>query len=345
MPAPHWHFMNLALLIVRRIIVTVPVLVGVTAITFGVSHSVPGDPARALAGIYADQSTIDAIRQKWGLDQPILAQYWTYLNHMVHGDLGTSIQTRHSVLGDISSRLPATLELTLGALLLMCLIGIGLGVAAAAWRDHLPDYLARVTAVGGAAVPSFWLALVLQLVFFRQLGWLPAGGRLGDFTTPPHHLTGFYLFDSAVTGNWSVFVDALRHLVLPAFTLALLGIAGITRMTRTSMLDVLQRDYIRAARARGIPAHRVLMRHALKNALIPTVTVVGLLFGSMIGGALVIELIFSWPGIGSYAASSITNLDYTAIMGVAVVIAVIYLIANLLVDISYMLLNPQIREA
>jgi peptide/nickel transport system permease protein len=225
----------------------------------------------------------------------------------------------------------------------MCVVGIGLGVAAAAWRDRVPDYLARVTAVGGAAIPSFWLALVLQLVFFRQLGWLPVGGRLGEFTAAPHHITGFYLVDSAVTGNWSVFVDAFKHLLLPALTLALLGIAGITRMTRTSMIDVLQRDYIRASRARGIPRHTVVMRHALRNALIPTVTIIGLLFGSMIGGALVIEWIFSWPGIGSYAANSITSLDYTAIMGVTIVIAVIYLIANLLVDISYMVLNPQIR--
>jgi peptide/nickel transport system permease protein len=201
-----------------------------------------------------------------------------------------------------------------------------------------------VTAVGGGAIPSFWLALVLQLIFFRQLGWLPAGGRLGDFTTPPDHITGFYLVDSAVTGNSPVFVEAVKHLLLPAFTLALLGIAGITRMTRSSMLEVLQKDYVRAARARGIRGRDVVLRHALRNALIPTVTIVGLLFGSMIGGAIVIEFIFSWPGIGSYAAGSITSLDYTAIMGVAVVVAVIYLITNLLVDISYMVLNPQIRE-
>lgn len=337
--------MKLALLIVRRIVVTIPVLVGVTAITFGVSHSVPGDPARAFAGPYADQATIAAIRHHWGLDRPLLDQYWTYLTHVVRGDFGTSIQSHNSVLHDVGSRLPATLELTIFALIVMCVVGIALGVAAATWRDRLPDYAGRVIAVGGAAIPSFWLALILQLVFFRQLNWLPAAGRLGDFTTPPHHVTGFYLFDSAVTGNWSVFVDALRHVLLPGITLALLGIAGITRMTRTSMLEVLEKDYIRAARARGIRPRDVVLRHALRNAMIPTVTIIGLLFGSMIGGALVIEWIFSWPGVGTYAANAITQLDYTAIMGVAVVIAVIYLIANLLVDISYMILNPRIREA
>jgi peptide/nickel transport system permease protein len=336
--------MNLPLLILRRVVLTIPVVVGVTVITFGVSHSVPGDPARAFAGTYADQATIAAIRHKWGLDQPIVQQYWTYVQRLARGDLGTSIQTRHPVLSDIGTRLPATLELAIFALLLMCVIGIGLGVAAATWHNRFPDHLARVTAVGGGAIPSFWLALVLQLIFFRQLGWLPAGGRLGDFTTPPDHITGFYLVDSAVTGNWPVFVEAVKHLLLPAFTLALLGIAGITRMTRSSMLEVLQKDYVRAARARGIRGRDVVLRHALRNALIPTVTIVGLLFGSMIGGAIVIEFIFSWPGIGSYAAGSITSLDYTAIMGVAVVVAVIYLITNLLVDISYMVLNPQIRE-
>jgi peptide/nickel transport system permease protein len=337
--------MKLTLLIARRILVTIPVLIGVTMITFAVSHAITGDPARAFAGPYADQATVAAIRREWGLDRPLVDQYWTYLTQLAHGNLGTSVETHNSVLHDILLRLPATLELAFFALLLMCLIGISLGIAASVWRDRSPDFLARTVAVAGAAVPSFWLGLMLQLLFFSRLKWLPVSGRLGEFTKPPHHITGFYLIDSAVTANWAVFGDALKHLLLPGFTLALLGIAGITRMTRSSMLEVLEKDYIRAARARGIREHNVVLKHALRNAMVPTVTVLGLLFGAMIGGAIIIEWVFSWPGIGTYAADAITNLDYTAVMGVTLTIAVIYLIANLLVDISYMILNPTLREA
>jgi peptide/nickel transport system permease protein len=336
--------MRIQFLILRRLIVTVPVLVGVTALTFLVSHSVPGDPARALAGIYADADTVSAIREKWGLDEPLYRQYTTYVDRLAHGDLGVSIQTRNPVRSDIAERLPATLELTLFALVVMAVFGIALGVAAAVWRNRGPDHVARLVVIGGAAVPSFFLALVLQLFFFRHLGWLPATGRLGDATVPPPHHTGFYLVDSMLARDWGALGDALRHLLLPGVTLAMVGVAGITRMTRASMLEVLDKDYIRAARARGLGSGTVVLQHALKNALIPTVTVLGLLFGSMIGGAIVIEWIFAWPGVGTYAATSITNLDYTAIMGVSVVIAVIYLLANTLVDISYMVLNPAIRD-
>lgn len=336
--------MSLHLLILRRLLVAVPVLLGVTALTFAVAHSVPGDPARALAGVYADEATVKQVRETWGLDRPVVEQYGTYLERLSRGDLGTSIQTRNAVLSDIGDRLPATLELTLFALVLTSVVGVSLGVAAATWRNRAPDHLARLVSVCGGAIPSFLLGLVLQLVFFSRLGWLPSGGRLDDFLTPPPSRTGFYLVDSAVAGQWGVFVDAWKHLLLPGVTLALVGIAGVTRMTRASMLDVLQRDHIRAATARGLRRHTVLVHHALKNALIPTVTIIGLMFGSMLGGAVVIEWIFSWPGIGSYAATSITNLDYTAIMGVAVVTAAMYLLANTLVDISYMFLNPQLRE-
>jgi len=335
---------NIYFLMLRRIVLTVPVMLGVTVITFAVAHAVPGDPARAIAGMYADQQTVDTIRHQWGLDRPLPVQYWSYLRHLATGDLGQSITTRDSVLGDVAHRLPATLELTLFATLLMCVFGILLGVAAAVWRNRSPDHLARLVVVLGAAVPSFFLGLLLQLLFFRYFNWLPAPGRLDDLTAPPYHITGLYLIDSALTLNGHVFVDALKHILLPGFTLALLGMAGITRMTRATMVGVLQQDYIRAARARGIGFRSLVFRHALKNSLIPTVTVVGLLFGSMIGGAVVIEWIFSWPGIGSYAANAITSLDYTAIMGSALAIAIIYVVVNLFVDISYMLLNPQIRE-
>lgn len=332
-------------LVARRLILVIPVLIGVTVITFAITRSVPGDPARAIAGPYADQQTISNVRAEWKLDDPLVSQYLAYLGRLVQGDLGTSIQTRHAVAEDIGTRLPATLELAFVALLMMLLIGITMGVVAAAQRNRPADHVARFVVVLGGALPTFWLALVLQLVFFKVLGWLPATGRLSDGALPPSDITGFFTVDSLLTGNLSAFWDAAKHLLLPAFTLALLGIAGVGRITRASMLDVLEQDYIRAARARGIPWRTILVKHALRNAMIPTVTVVGLLFGSMIGGALVVEWVFGWPGLGTYAATSITNLDYTAIMGVTVVFAIVYLVANLVVDLLYLALNPALREA
>ncbi|SCL36432.1 peptide/nickel transport system permease protein [Micromonospora rhizosphaerae] len=328
----------------RRLLALVPVLLGVTVITFAIVRSVPGDPARAIAGPYADPQTIANVRAQWKLDDPISNQYLSYLGRLVRGDLGTSIQSRSPVRSDIAALLPATLELALLALAIMVIVGVGLGVMAAAQKNRAPDHVARVIAVLGAALPTFWLALVLQLVFFRVLDWLPAVGRLTDGLAPPPKVTGFYTVDSLIALDMTAFSDALAHIILPALTLALAGLAGICRITRASMLEVLEQDYIRAARARGISAHRLVLRHALRNALMPTVTVVGLLFGALIGGALVVEWIFGWPGVGTYAATSITNLDYPAIMGVTVVLAVVYLAANFVVDMLYLLLNPVLRE-
>ena len=327
----------------RRILQTIPVLLGVSLLTFSVSHSVPGDPARAMAGIYATAETVEAIRHRWGLDRPLPEQYAVYLKGLIRGDLGVSIQTRRPVLTDIKDRLPATLELTLFAAIIMCVVGIPFGIASANWRNRLPDHLARLFVVLGAAVPSFLLALIFQLIFFRWLDWLPAGARLSQGTAAPAQITGLYLLDSLLSGNGQAFLDSLRHIILPGCTLASAGMVGIARMMRASMLDALQKDFIRAARANGLSRKAVILKHALKNALIPTITVIGLLFGAMLGGTFVIEWIFSWPGIGTYAATSITNLDYTAIMGVSLVVALVYVMANLLVDISYMLVDPRIR--
>jgi peptide/nickel transport system permease protein len=332
-------------LVLRRLIIVIPVLIGVTMITFAITHSVPGDPARAIAGPYADDTTVANVRAEWKLDDPLATQYLSYVGRLVQGDLGTSIQSRAPVLDELTTRFPATLELACAALVLMVVLGVGLGVIAAAWRNRAPDHAARFVVVLGAALPTFWLALVLQLLFFKELGWLPATGRLGEGVAPPTDITGFYTIDSILSGDPSTFWDAFVHLVMPASTLALLGIAGVCRITRASMLEVLDKDYIRAARARGIPWRTVLVRHALRNALMPTVTVIGLLLGSMIGGALVVEWVFGWPGLGTYAANSITNLDYTAIMGVTLVFALVYVIANLVVDVLYLFLNPVLREA
>jgi peptide/nickel transport system permease protein len=296
-----------------------------------------------MAGIYATQETVENIRQRWGLDKSLPEQYWIYLKGLVRGDLGKSIQTRRPVLNDIKDRLPATLELTLFAAFVMVTIGVPFGIASANWRNRLPDHFARFFVVFGGAVPTFWLALIFQLVFFRWLDWLPAGARISREVTEPATVTGLFLLDSLIRGNIPAFLDSLQHIFLPGITLALTGMVGIARMTRASMLDALQKDFIRAARANGLSRRAVVLKHALKNALIPTITVMGLLFGAMLGGTFVIEWIFSWPGIGTYAATSITNLDYTAIMGVSFVVAVVYVTVNLLVDISYMIVDPRIR--
>jgi len=327
----------------KRVLQVIPVLLGVTVLTFAIAHSVPGDPARAIAGIYATEETVEVIRAKWGLDKPLPEQYLVYLGHLLRGDLGASIQSRRPVADDIMDRLPATLELSLFALLLMVVVGIPMGMIAARWRNRLPDHVARLFVILGGAIPSFWLALVAQLVFFSWLGWLPFGGRTGAGIVTPETVSGLYVLDSILTLNGTALVHSLRQLLLPGMVLALAGTTSITRMTRASMLEVLRQDYIKAARAKGVSGRTIVLKHAFKNAMIPTITVLGLLFGSMLGGAFVVEWIFAWPGIGTLAANSITNLDYTVIMGISIVIAIVYSIANLLVDVSYMVLNPKVR--
>lgn len=331
-------------LIARRALSAIPIAIGVTVITFFIVRSVPGDPARAIAGPYASAETVASIREQWDFDRPVWQQLMSHLGRMLQGDLGISAQTRNPVVDEVGSRLPATIELTLVAALIMVVLGVGLGTLAAAFNRRSIDHLARVVAILGGALPVFWLALMAQLFFYRILGWLPAVGRNTDDASAPNIVTGFNLLDSILTLNGGAFLDSLAHIVLPATTLALGGLAGITRITRSSMLEVLNTDYVRAAMARGLRWPVVVGRHALRNAMLPTVTVTGLLIGSMLGGALVVEWVFGWPGIGTYAANSITNLDYTAIMGVTLVFALAYLVVNLLVDVLYVAINPKLRQ-
>jgi peptide/nickel transport system permease protein len=329
-------------LIVRRLIFLVFVLFGLSLITFGLSHVVPGDPARLMAGPRASKSAVAKIREKYGLDDPLPVQYVNYVQGIFRGDLGTSFTTRRPVLDDLKRYLPATLELGLVAFIMSTIIGIPLGVLSSVKRDKLPDHLARFISISGLALPVFWLAIMAQFIFFGRLGWLPDGARIPIGTDPPPNVTGLYTIDSLLAGDWGLFKLSLIHLILPATVLAYGSLAVITRMVRGGMLEVLNQDYIRTARAKGISTNGVIYGHALKNAMLPTVTSLGLQIGLLLSGAFLVEIVFSWPGIGRYAVEAIQRLDYNATMATTLIIALIFVLMNLVVDILYLFLDPRI---
>jgi peptide/nickel transport system permease protein len=330
-------------LILRRLAFMVFVLWGVTLVTFFLSRVVPGDPARLLAGPKANPLDVAHIRQIYGLDRPLLAQYGRYMADLAHGNLGLSFVTRRSVTTDIATFLPATLELAGYALVVGLILGVLLGGVAGFNRGTALDDGSRLTAIGGLSLPAFWLALLLQLLFHTRLGWLPLGGRLDPEVVPPPHITGLITIDSLLTLHLAAFGDAVRHLVLPVAALAA-GVYGLmTRIVRTSVLDVLGEDYVRTARAKGLTRWRVVRRHVFRNALLPAVTVLGLEFGLLAAGVFVVESVFQWPGLGDYAFSAIQASDYNATLGATLVIAAIYVFTNLLVDLAYLYLDPRIR--
>ena len=329
-------------LIVRRLFFLVFVLFGLSLITFGLSHIVPGDPARLMAGPRASKSAVAKIREKYGLDDPVPVQYVNYVQGIFRGDLGTSFTTRRPVLDDLKRYLPATIELGLVAFTLSTLIGIPLGVLSSVKRDKLPDHVARFISISGLALPVFWLAIMAQFIFFGKLGWLPDGARIPIGTDPPPNMTGLYTIDSLLAGDWGLFKLSLTHLILPATVLAYGSLAVITRMVRGGMLEVLNQDYIRTARAKGITPNGVIYGHALKNAMLPTVTSLGLQIGLLLSGAFLVEIVFSWPGIGRYAVEAIQRLDYNATMATTLIIALIFVLMNLVVDILYLFLDPRI---
>jgi len=329
--------------IMRRLLLLFPVVLAMTLITFVISHAVPGDPARLAAGIDASAEQVERVRHELGLDRSLPEQYFIYLRNLLTGDLGMSIHTRRPVADDIARFFPATFELTIVAMLLALTLGITLGIVSALKRGSWVDSLARLTAILNVSMPVFWSGLLLQLVFYRILGWLPAGGRLDWAVIPPQSITGLYLLDSLLTGNMEAFTDTLRHIILPALALAPSTLAVITRMTRSSMLDVMRQDYIRTAHAKGLPSRVVTTKHAMRNAAIPILTAAGLQFGSLLGGAFLTETIFFWPGLGQYAVQSITTLDFSAIMGVAVLTSVVFVLVNLLTDVLYVFIDPRIK--
>ena len=319
----------------------IPTLLGVLAITFVVSHIIPGDAAQLLAGPRATDEVIQKIRHEYGLDQPLYVQFVVYLGQIAHGNFGQSIRTRRPVMADIRDFFPATFELTTTAMLLAVMFGIPLGILSAMYRGRFLDSASRLFSVTGVSMPIFWLGLLMLFAFYLKLSILPGPGRITG--NPPIHITGCYLFDSLVTGNWRALGDAAMHLIMPASALAFAVLARVARMTRSSMLETLGQDFVQTARAKGLPEMYVVGKHVLRNALIPTVTVVGLSYGELLGGAVATELIFAWPGMAHYVVSSMSSIDFPAVMGVTIVIATIYILVNLLVDVIYAFIDPRIR--
>jgi len=327
----------------KRFFYAVPVLVGVTFLVFIISHAIPGDPARMMAGQKASREAVENIRRSLGLDRPLPEQYLRYLGGLLKGDLGKSIRNQRPVLEDLRDFFPATLELTLVSMLFCIAVGLPLGIVSAVRRNRPIDHMARVFSVFGVSMPVFWLGLMLLLLFYRHLGWLPGSGRLDVMMTPPSPVTGMVLIDTLMEGNWGKFANALSHIFLPAFCLSYVYLAILTRIVRSSMITAMGQEFITTARANGISEIRVILKHGLKNALIPTVTITGLSIGELLGGAILTETIFDWPGMGKYVVDSVNFLDFPAIMGFTLVVSLIYVIVNLLVDVLYAFLDPQIR--
>ena len=328
----------------KRLFGLLLVVVGVSLITFAISHLIPGDPARLIAGDRATDAIVANIRHQLGLDLPLYQQYGRYMLDLLHGDLGTSIRTSRPVLEDLQAFFPATLELALAALTLSILVGVPLGVLSAVYHNRAIDQFARTLAVTGISTPAFWLGLGLIVLFYGHLNWLPGSGRLDEGMDAPRRITGFYLIDSLLTGNREAFVSSVQHLILPAVTLGFVNLGVVARQIRSAMLDQLGEDYIRTARAYGLSRWAVILRHALPNALIPSVTVLGLTLGDLLYGAVLTETVFAWPGMGAYVVKSIQSLDFPAVMGFAIVVSFIYVVLNMLIDLLYRLIDPRIGE-
>ena len=329
----------------RRLLFVIPTLVGITAAAFIIANAIPADPINANLPPNAlnNKEIVDAFREKWGLNKPPLEQYLTYLGNLLQGDMGVSIKSRKPVLDDLKQFVPATFELATFGVFFGILIGVGFGVVSAIRRNTLTDYAVRTFTLVGVSFPVFLLALIGLTIFYSQLGWVAGPGRLNVVIKPPPAVTGWFTIDSLLAGQWSTFANAISHIVLPALILGSYVSGIIARITRSSLLEVLSADYIRTARAKGVGERTVIWRHALSNAMIPVVTVIGLSYGTLLSGAVLTESIFAWPGIGRYMFRASTSQDFPAIMGGSILIAFVYIGVNFVVDILYYFLDPRIR--
>lgn len=326
--------------ILRRLFLLIPVLLGVLVLVFTISYVIPTDPARVWAGgLHARPEQVELLRERYHLNDPLYIQIYYYLDGLLHGDLGISASTRRPVMDDLKAFFPATFELAIFSFIIS-LAGIPFGVVSALKRNKMLDHVSRVFSLAGASTPLFWMALLLQFIFYYKLGWLPAYGRV---EVPLERITGMVLIDSAITGNSAAFVDALQRLAMPSFCMAFWSMGYLVRITRSSMLEVLNTEYIVTAKAKGLPQRIVHYRHALKNAIIPPITILGIRFGWLLAGAVLLETIFAWPGMGRYAASSIVEVDLPAMVGYCLVVAFVMIIANLIVDITYAFIDPRMR--
>ncbi|MFG6120483.1 MULTISPECIES: ABC transporter permease [Thalassobacillus] len=328
--------------IIRRLVSLIPVIIGVSIIAFSLMHLVPGDPARSILGEKATETQLEMLREELNLNDPYIVQYGNFMGKIATGDLGDSIKSKESVASEIGSRLPATIELTLFAMTIAVVIGVLAGVIAAVKQYSWFDNLSMSGALFGVSMPIFWLGLMMIWLFSVELNWLPPSGRLSN-DIELTKITNLYLVDSILTLNGTAFVDAFRHLLMPGLALATIPMAIIARMTRSSMLEVMKQDYIRTANAKGLAGRLVIFQHALKNASLPVLTVIGLQFGFLLGGAVLTETIFSWPGVGRYVVDAILSRDYPVVQSTILIIAIIFVLVNLITDILYTLFDPRIK--
>ncbi len=327
--------------IARRFLILIPTLLGVSVIVFLLLQLTPGDPAELLLGERATKASLEQMREHLGLNKPIHVQYAMFLKRLMKGDLGETIWTRQKVWIEVKQRFPATIELSVAALLISCFFGVILGIVSATKQYSLFDYVSMLGALAGVSMPIFWLALVFMLIFSLNLGWLPMSGRL-SVGVELETITRFYVIDALITGNGEALKDVLWHLIMPAATLSTIPMAIVARMTRSAMLEVLRQDYIKTAKAKGLSNMRVIFKHGLRNALIPVVTTIGLQFGVMLGGAILTETIFAWPGVGKWMYDAVMQRDYMVIQGGVLFIATLFVLINLCVDVLYAVINPRI---
>ncbi len=328
--------------IIKRGLSTLFSILGVTFLVFVISHVVPSDPIGVYLGPQATPEQVEALKEEWGLKKPIIVQYGMFLDKLVHGDLGISIVSRKPVIQELMYYFPATFELTLVSMTFAVLLGLLIGVLSALKRNHFIDHFTRIYSIVGISMPIFWLGLLLLLIFYVYLGWLPGGGRIGQ-GIEVKDITGLLVVDSLLTANWAGLGSSLLHLVLPGYCLACSVLATIARITRSSVLHVIGEDFVQATRAKGVSETIVIGKHVLKNSIMPVLTISGVLYGQLLGGAILTETIFSWPGMGRYVVRSILHLDFQPIMGFTVLCALLYAFFNLVVDVLYSVINPQIR--
>lgn len=329
----------------KKFLIMVGTLFALLAITFTISHVAPGDPAALAAGPDATEEMIQQIREEFGLDKPLPVQFLIYVGGVLQGDFGTSIHTGREVVSDLARFFPATLELVLFSILFAIAIAVPIGVISAVRQNTITDHTLRLFSVAGVGLPMFWLGLMLQLFFALKLGWFPLGGRLGLLTDPPTTITGLYIIDSLLTLNFTTLLESLHHIVLPAVALCFPALASIARVNRAEMLEVLSQDYIVNAKAQGLSKFRIVAIYALRNAMLPTMAMIGLRFGWMLGGTVLVESVFNWPGVGLYAVEAAVASDFEPIVAVTVLLGFMFMLANLAIDIVYGILDPRVRGA